>query len=166
MGQYTVVQNSRIELFLQLGGGHTDKYCRAYIYDINDNPILGGFINLEHKSFGYYSTSTPTYFPPGIDFLRATYVTYDDPLYSSVSAGYSIVSDTWSLVEVSEVYLTNSNKELVGELEPTTIVGIVQNEPTLTGTLDEDQLQGVLSKVDDELVGIIEPDNELVSNLE
>jgi hypothetical protein len=50
----------RLDLSLQLEGGHTDKGVRAFIVDVTGASTVGGPYNLTHKVNGLYTHENPS----------------------------------------------------------------------------------------------------------
>lgn len=98
-----------IPLTVQLGGGESNKYPKAVLYDeagaeLDDSPVY-----LTHVGNGLYKNSAVTM--PNNDFVVAQYFIYTDSGHTTLdTVSYpSVLSDVFSLQPASLIAVPNSS---------------------------------------------------------
>jgi len=117
-------KNENITLSLQLDGGHTNKYVRAFIYDSNDNLI--DTVNLLHVVTGLYKSN---YTNSNTGQYIITYKVFSDSNYTTADKDYSSIISDNLIITVKElstigqqqisdqVWLHNSATQLLNNVD-------------------------------------------------
>lgn len=98
-----------IPLTVQLGGGETNKYPKAKLFDETGSELAASPVYLTHVGSGLYKNSAVTM--PSNDFVVAQYFIYTDAGHTTLdTASYpSVLSDVFSLQPASLIAVPNSS---------------------------------------------------------
>ena len=155
-----------IRLDLQLFDGATDKFVRAFLNDKDGNPYTPASVDLSHANNGLYKHFSLTY--PDIPQLTATFKVFDDSGFTQESINHAEALDTFEIDSsiTNQTILDKMNQviDIVTSHDVNSqIIGIVQEQLTLTGIVVEDDVTGVV--LDDLiLIGVVvDSDSDVLS---
>lgn len=96
MHGYTLAKaGDPIRLKLQLEGGETNKFPRAFLYKSDGTLLSGSPVALTHEADGRYVNAELTM--PDIPEVRVCYKVYNDSGFSSLSSDYHFSFDVFQL---------------------------------------------------------------------
>ena len=152
-----------VPLSVQLFDGDETKFVKGVVRDSSETEVSGSPFALTHVSDGRYENSSLVM--PSTAFLGATYIIFNDALFTSVSPDHSIATDVFplevpdaeildKLIEIKTLLDQLSTERLPTRLsgtidEVTKLVGEIQDILTISGSIDEDtKLIAEISTVD------------------
>ena len=166
-----------LPLSFQLLDGDSSKYARAILTDETGTPLAGSPVSLPHIGGGKYS-SDAVLMPVGVEYVEATYQSFDDALFTVPDPDHLLGTDVFRL-EIPDQVIVDKLNQIIAKLEGIAlpgaaidavlvqnkisdviddakmakalierdnIKGIVENDPTLNGCVNQNQITGVIDE--------------------
>jgi hypothetical protein len=114
-------------LVLQLDGGETNKYPRAYLTKADGTAVTGSPVDLVHEADGKYKNSALVM--PNTPEVKATYKVFDDSGHTSLSTDYPFTMD---IIQLDNI--TAAVNSIIG---PTDIEGQLEDDEDIDAEIED-----------------------------
>lgn len=114
---------NKIPLMLQLFNNESAKFVRAFVRNDANVAISGSPFTLTHLSLGLYSNLSALF--PATTFVTVQYVIYDDAGFTTLSEGYEITQETFTIDP--DVNSDRSLNAIEGNLDSGELGGFMEN---------------------------------------
>jgi hypothetical protein len=123
-----------LPLSYQLLDGDGSKFVRAVLLEADGTPLAASPVDMPHVSGGKYSADTVTM--PNIDYVEATYESYNDAGYTVPDPDHLLGTDVFRL-EIPDSVIVDKLDQIIAKLNGLNLPGAAINARLVQNVIGE-----------------------------